>query len=464
MGKITGASRDRDSIVRPGEFRVLALDGGGVRGALIAGYLARIEAELTQRQQPGILDSVDLIAGTSTGSIVAALLAIGYSAGEICKFYRNKGQFVFQSPLLQWSKWVGFLVFCGLAAIGWRVVYNACIMFWSWLVGTKLIPPALLDWLNLLNGQASGHLPVVRQLLGWEGFGLFLGGVLLAILIQLVVWIWNNGLPLYWVLFAKYWLGDLERVLAAMLNDDKDKLKLHPSATMPDNPAELLVDAASCRLAITAYDLAADEALVVKTLHNGTTSQGQWKLIDAIRSSTAAPFYFPPKQIAAAAMGRSGAKAVDGAACDGGVWANNPALVGYVEAVKIVPTLPAETRSDLRIKVLSIGTGLPQPANYKKPRLGFGILWWAGPFFGALWGGQSMNVNYMLTKLMPPEDYLRIDFAIPDKLGAMDVVGNFPALLEAGEKLALVQNQDDAYDPANPGHKALTQGLRWFGV
>ncbi|MFM7550941.1 MAG: patatin-like phospholipase family protein [Cyanobacteriota bacterium] len=62
-----------------GPKRVLALDGGGVRGILTLGFLERIEWLLRQRHggDPAfrLCDYFDLIAGTSTGSIIAALLA-----------------------------------------------------------------------------------------------------------------------------------------------------------------------------------------------------------------------------------------------------------------------------------------------------------------------------------------------------------------------------------------------------
>ncbi len=63
--------------------RMLALDGGGIRGALTLGYLQRLEDIL--RKQHGnnkafrLCDYFDLIGGTSTGSIIASALAIGLS-------------------------------------------------------------------------------------------------------------------------------------------------------------------------------------------------------------------------------------------------------------------------------------------------------------------------------------------------------------------------------------------------
>ncbi|MDA0660920.1 MAG: CBASS cGAMP-activated phospholipase [Planctomycetota bacterium] len=73
-------------------FRILSLDGGGVRGAFAAGYLAEIES----RCERPIGEYFDLIAGTSTGGIIAAGLAAGLRAGEITSFYRSQIPRIFQ--------------------------------------------------------------------------------------------------------------------------------------------------------------------------------------------------------------------------------------------------------------------------------------------------------------------------------------------------------------------------------
>jgi hypothetical protein len=81
-----------------GPKRILALDGGGIRGVLTLEYLEIIEALLRQRQNdPNLLlcDYFDLIGGTSTGSIIAAGLACGMSVKEIKELYYGLGAKVF---------------------------------------------------------------------------------------------------------------------------------------------------------------------------------------------------------------------------------------------------------------------------------------------------------------------------------------------------------------------------------
>jgi patatin-like phospholipase/acyl hydrolase len=54
-------------------FRILSLDGGGIKGAFTASVLATLE-EITQKR---FVDHVDLITGTSTGGIIAIGLGRG---------------------------------------------------------------------------------------------------------------------------------------------------------------------------------------------------------------------------------------------------------------------------------------------------------------------------------------------------------------------------------------------------
>jgi uncharacterized protein len=80
-----------------GPKRILALDGGGIRGVLTLEYLEVIEALLRSPNNPTLLlcDYFDLIGGTSTGSIIAAGLAWGMSVKEIKALYYGLGAKVF---------------------------------------------------------------------------------------------------------------------------------------------------------------------------------------------------------------------------------------------------------------------------------------------------------------------------------------------------------------------------------
>jgi len=75
-----------------GPRRLLALDGGGIRGVMTLGILKAIER---MAGQP-LCQYFDYIAGTSTGAIIAASLARGMSVADIEKFYREAGTDMFE--------------------------------------------------------------------------------------------------------------------------------------------------------------------------------------------------------------------------------------------------------------------------------------------------------------------------------------------------------------------------------
>lgn len=85
--------------------RILALDGGGLRGILSVGVLQKIEDILRERHGAGgefrLCHYFDLIAGTSTGAIIAAALAKGWTVEEIRKKYFQLGERVFEKSLLR---------------------------------------------------------------------------------------------------------------------------------------------------------------------------------------------------------------------------------------------------------------------------------------------------------------------------------------------------------------------------
>ena len=69
--------------------RLLALDGGGIRGALTLEVLVKIEALLAKATGKGaafrLCNFFDYIGGTSTGAIIAAALARGMTATDVLK-------------------------------------------------------------------------------------------------------------------------------------------------------------------------------------------------------------------------------------------------------------------------------------------------------------------------------------------------------------------------------------------
>ena len=82
-----------------GPKKLLAIDGGGIRGVLSLQVLKRIEDILKAKSsQPAafrLADYFDYIAGTSTGGIIAAGLSIGMSVDKIMEFYVDAGAQMF---------------------------------------------------------------------------------------------------------------------------------------------------------------------------------------------------------------------------------------------------------------------------------------------------------------------------------------------------------------------------------
>lgn len=82
--------------VRP--YRVLSLDGGGMRGIYTGAFLARIVEQFARIRGEPALDlgrGFDLITGTSTGAIVGCALAVGRPMADVVALYRKNGRAIF---------------------------------------------------------------------------------------------------------------------------------------------------------------------------------------------------------------------------------------------------------------------------------------------------------------------------------------------------------------------------------
>ncbi len=87
-------------------FRILALDGGGIRGAFGAAVLAKWSEMSLNATGKDLIKHFDLVAGTSTGAIVAVALAMGKRPSEIVEFYKQEGPNIFKDGS-SWGQWVG---------------------------------------------------------------------------------------------------------------------------------------------------------------------------------------------------------------------------------------------------------------------------------------------------------------------------------------------------------------------
>lgn len=72
-------------------FKILCIDGGGIKGLFSAQVLAKFEEVF----KTNISDQFDLICGTSTGGIIALAASAKIPMCEVVRFYEEKGPLIF---------------------------------------------------------------------------------------------------------------------------------------------------------------------------------------------------------------------------------------------------------------------------------------------------------------------------------------------------------------------------------
>src|SRR6266699_178884 len=77
-------------------YRILTFDGGGIRGLVALTLLQRL-----QEAAPDFIGKTDLLAGTSTGGIIALGLAAGKSVEELTHLYLDNGKAIFDESWLR---------------------------------------------------------------------------------------------------------------------------------------------------------------------------------------------------------------------------------------------------------------------------------------------------------------------------------------------------------------------------
>ena len=265
-------------------FQMLCLDGGGIRGVFSAAVLAAIEEDLNVCA----VDHFDLIAGTSTGGIIALALGLGLTPKDILEFYLREGAAIFAN-------------FLGLGSL--RRVFRA-------------------------KFEDATLVAALQKYFGDKRFG-----------------------------------------------------------------------ESSKRLVIPSYNLGEDDVYIFRTAHHARLRRDfkvqAWKVAQA---TSAAPTYFPACQ------------SIDHLRLvDGGVWANNPSMVAYIEAVGTL-----DVPSD-EIRILNLGTC--DFINARSSSLNNGGLWqWRNSALDVVLRGQSASVAKHVRFLIGDENLLRVDPPVPDWL------------------------------------------------
>jgi len=183
---------------------------------------------------------------------------------------------------------------------------------------------------------------------------------------------WTRGL-----FFAKYSITPLADALAGVFGN----------ATLAD------VSGRGKFVLVSAFNVSAGTPKIFKTDHSpGLTDHKQYRLADIALASSAAPVYFPMVDLTHPVTG------VAERFCDGGVYANSPALLAYAEAVKEL-TVPAA-----EIDLLSVATprvSLAERRAAKQARANRGLLEWGrnGRIAQVMIDGTSAATDAALSRL-----------------------------------------------------------------
>jgi len=322
-------------------FRILSLDGGGIRGVFAAAFLAEIEKQLDSP----LASYFDLIAGTSTGGIIALALGTGRPASLIEEVYHHQADAIFTPRPITRKR--------------------------------------SRDWT---------YFRLLRRLIGRR----------LAVDLKEI-----DRLSFDSLFQAKYRVDGLARALHGVFRD------------------EILEDAMR-RLVVPAVDLLDGKTVVFKTPHLPyLTRDRSRKVLDLALATSAAPTYFHAHAIEAGH-----------AYVDGGLWANNPAMIAYAEAVKISrccsrPEDPTFSPGDIRM--LSIGTGRQRYATTPEPDAG--IIWWAPRLLDTVMASQSQGIHFQAGYVMG-SNYVRCDFEQGGEPWGLDAVEKTDELARLGQQRA----------------------------
>ncbi|OCK09689.1 MULTISPECIES: CBASS cGAMP-activated phospholipase [Thalassospira] len=244
----------------PPPYRVLSLDGGGMRGTYTATYLDQVARTFARRRGVETLDigaGFDLIVGTSTGGIIACGLAKGVPLGKVVDLYRVHGPSIFNRRLPEGSF-------------------------------SKMLPRLIADVFKRPAALTEGD-------------------------------------------------AALRKALQDVLEE----------TTVFD-----IYEQRGIALAITAVEMSQHRAWVFKTPHFGATNHrdDKYPLVDVCLATSAAPIFR-----SMASIDHPEGTNTHHVFVDGGLWANNPVVVGLVEALDVAAP-------DQPIEIFSLGT-CPLPAG-----------------------------------------------------------------------------------------------------
>ncbi|PWL32786.1 MAG: hypothetical protein DCO96_00105 [Fluviicola sp. XM-24bin1] len=197
---------------------------------------------------------------------------------------------------------------------------------------------------------------------------------------------------------------------------------------------------------VTTYNMNDRKSLFLRSVDKDREDgPREFKVWEALRSTSAAPTYFPP-----AAIHNYAAKATEKTTLynlDGGVFANNPTMCAYAEARNMtfphrgINTPPSANQ----MLILSIGTGGGNFAldGYQKASK-WGVISWAKSIPNIMMDGSIDTTNYQMRQIYTTlneihhDSYLRVDVQPDDRGYAADMADASPENIKqlelAGQK------------------------------
>lgn len=290
--------------------RILSIDGGGIRGVIPARVLAELERRLAKKgnKQP-LYKHFDLIAGTSTGGIIALGLTTPNAAGsapvataaDLEKLYVEKGDHIFPQGFFQKAHNV-------IAAL-----------------------------------ESPAYSP-----------------------------------------------AGLEGILKDMLHERK-------------------LSEAFTRVLITAYDIGNRQAVFM--IGKGKDER-DFLAREVARATSAGPTYFAPALITPLPPKSPDPKDDRLALVDGGIFANDPTLAAYTEAIKLQRS--GAWPGSEPIEIISIGTGLSARGIAYQKAKNWGAIGWVSPsedvpIVSILMHGQQSTISYQINTMLNPPDVELVD-------------------------------------------------------
>lgn len=160
---------------------------------------------------------------------------------------------------------------------------------------------------------------------------------------------------------------------------------------------------------VTAYELEQRTTFFFKSAKARADARDDFLLRDAAEATSAAPTYFEPARL------ERGVARPYLALVDGGVFANNPAMCAYAEALK-------DTDDD-EILLVSLGTGeLTRPLPYDDVK-DWGLVEWARPIIDVVFDGVSDATDHHLEQILGRPHYFRFQTRLDHARDDMDDAG-----------------------------------------